>query len=162
MRLMSEGTKSVLFGAHSIIHSIIVMVAWKKLYGSWPSWRYGICILLHDIGYWGKDYITNKSNDGHAELGANIACWLFGSEYRHFVLGHSSAACKKFGITKSLLEAPDDYSWVIAPLFWMEWNALLENFDVSPKEWKEAVRANFYAEKKLSGTELFHKTRGGK
>ena len=96
MKLMAEGTKSVLFGAHSVIHSIVVMLAWKKLYGVWPSWKTCICILIHDIGYWGKNYITDKNNDGHAELGAKIAGKLFGPPYFYLVLGHSRAAIKKF------------------------------------------------------------------
>lgn len=149
----------MLFGAHSIIHSIVVMFAWKKLYSTWPSWRECVCILLHDIGYWGKNYITDKTNDGHAELGCRVAHRWFGPEYGHLVLGHSAAACKKFSIPKSKLEEPDDYSWVIAPLFWMRWNAWVEKFEVGPKEWKEAVRKNFYSKNKVSGTELFHKTR---
>lgn len=50
---MKEGTKSVLFGAHSVVHSIMVIIAWKKLYFKWPSWKEIVCIFLHDIGYWG-------------------------------------------------------------------------------------------------------------
>ena len=118
---MKEGTKSVLFGAHSVVHSIMVIIAWKKLYFKWPSWKEIVCIFLHDIGYWGKNYISDKSNDGHAELGCKLAHRLLGAKYGYLVLGHSAAACKKFGISKSKLEAPDDYSWVIAPLLWMKW-----------------------------------------
>ena len=157
--MISEGTKSVLFGAHSIIHSICVIFAWRKLYDVWPSWKVCFCILVHDIGYWGKNYITDKNNDGHAELGCKIAHRLFGAEYGHLVLGHSFSACKKFGIPSSMLEAPDDYSWVIAPLIWMRWNAWLEGFDVKAEDWKEAVKTNFYSKNKISGTELFHKIR---
>jgi len=153
---VKEGTKSVLFGAHSIMHSLVVIISWKKLYHEWPSWKVVVCIFLHDIGYWGKNYISEKSNEGHAELGCRVAHRLFGPEYGHLVLGHSSSACKKFGIPKSLLEAPDDYSWIIAPLWWMHWNAWIENFSVGPEQWKKAVKDNFYKNHKLSGTELFH------
>jgi len=153
---MTEGTKSVLFGAHSIIHSLMVFIAWKKLYGTFPTWKETICILIHDIGYIGKNYITEKNNDGHAELGCKLAHRWFGPEYGHLVLGHSSAAMKKFGIPKSKLEAPDDYSWIIAPLWWMKLNAKIEKFDVGAEEWKAAVTKNFYSKNKMSGTELFH------
>ncbi len=56
---MKQGTVSVLFGCHSIIHSMIVIVAWVKWYGHWPEFWQIICILLHDIGHWGKQYLDN-------------------------------------------------------------------------------------------------------
>lgn len=119
---ISEGTKSVLFGAHSPIHSLFVGIAWRKLYGKWPNWKEWVCIFIHDIGYIGMDYISNKSNDGHAELGTKLAHRWFGPEYGYLVLGHSSSSRIKFGIPKSKLDLPDEYSWVIAPLWWMKWN----------------------------------------
>lgn len=34
---MTEGTRTILFGAHSIIHSILVIQSWKILYGKYPK-----------------------------------------------------------------------------------------------------------------------------
>ena len=80
MKLLSEGTVSVLFGCHSAVHSYYVAKAWRYLYGSWPTWREMLCILLHDIGYIGKDYWSDRSNSGHADLGATIAGLLLGNK----------------------------------------------------------------------------------
>lgn len=160
MRFLSEGTVSVLIGAHSIIHSYYVCKAWKVLYKECPSIKEIICILLHDIGYVGTNYYSNNSNEGHAELGAKIAGLLFGRKYWLLTLGHSSAACSKFGIEKSKLEAPDDYSWIIAPMWWHKFCNKVEGFKNDPEVWIQAVKDNFYSENKISGTELANKLKG--
>ena len=142
MKLMSEGTKSWLFGCHSVIHSLLVIRAWKILYKRWPAPWQIVCILIHDIGYWGKDYLTEKSNAGHAELGGKIAGWLFGAEAEKFVLGHSHSSAKKYNLPLSKLEAPDDYSWIIAPLWRLETNTWVEP-QLHAKEWQDAVKKNW-------------------
>lgn len=154
---MTEGTKSVLFGAHSIIHSIMVYIAWYKLYGKFPSFKETVCILLHDIGYIGKNYLTDKSNDGHAELGANICGYLFGEEYKNLCLGHSSSAQKKYNIEPSKLEKPDEYCWVIAPLIWMKWNNYIEKFGVDPALWKSVITKKLETGNTESGTTTFQR-----
>lgn len=159
MKYMSEGTKSILFGSHSIIHSILVYISWVILYKSLPSFKETVCILIHDIGYIGMNYVTDKSNEGHAELGAYIAKKLFGPTYEEFVLGHSSAAQRKFCVVSSKLEKPDEYSWIIAPIWWIKWNMFLEGFKVDPVEYKKAIKENFYAKNRKSGTEIFTENR---
>jgi len=156
MKFISEGTKSILFGAHSPIHSILVTIAWYKVYGNWPTWKELICIFLHDIGYIGTNYITDKSNAGHAELGTRLVHRWFGAYYGHLILGHSSSARLKFGIPVSKLELPDDYSWVIAPMWWLHWNNWLEGFDVPPSVWKQAMKTKVESKNMISGTDLFH------
>lgn len=71
---MTQGTVSILFGCHSPIHSVLVLMSWKKLYRHWPRWWQIVCIFLHDIGHWGLDYLddVNQKNK-HWELGARIA-----------------------------------------------------------------------------------------
>lgn len=120
---IKQGTWSVLFGCHSIVHSLIVVIAWKKLYGRLPNgWQLG-CILLHDIGHWGKDYLDNyEEKRQHAELGARIAGRLFGKKGYDFVSGHNAYVCEE----RSLLYTPDKYSWIIAPLWWMTTTIIFE------------------------------------
>lgn len=162
MRLLSQGTVSILIGAHSIVHSYYVSKAWKILYGKKPSVKETICILLHDIGYWGTDYYANGSNAGHAELGAKIAGLLFGREYWLLVLGHSASACKKFGIEHSKLERPDEYSWIIQPMFWHKIQNVIEGYKSTPEEWVAAIKENFDSPNHLSGTEIANKLKCNK
>ena len=120
---MKQGTWSVLFGCHSIIHSIVVIVAWRKLYGSLPNWWQVWCILLHDIGHWGKDYLDDyELKKRHGELGAKIAGKLFGKKGFDLINGHNVYQQEN----RSLLFNPDKYSWVIAPLWWMISNTYVE------------------------------------
>lgn len=158
---MTQGTKSILIGSHSVIHSILVIKAWRIVYNKWPSLKIILCIFLHDIGYYGMNYITNKSNIGHAELGARIAKKIFGKEYYELIIGHSASSRNKYKIYDTRLEAPDDYSWLIAPKWWISFSNLIERHHVPMEIWIEAVRKNYYSNNKLSGTELYHSLRKG-
>lgn len=141
---MSEGTKSWLFGCHSIMHSWYVIKAWKHLYGKWPEFWQIVCILIHDIGYCGKEYLTEKSNAGHAELGAHIAGVLFGAKGWLLVAGHSRSSAVKWNMPLSELEAPDDYSWILAPMWWLKTNYYVEpNLGCTAEEWQAAVKLNW-------------------
>ena len=120
---MKQGTVSVLVGCHSIIHSLLVIKAWRHLYGKWPAFWELVCILIHDIGHWGKDYLNNyEEKQQHAELGARVAGVLFGKRGYDLVLGHNAYN----GQPRSKLFEPDKYSWVIAPEWWMVTNTWFE------------------------------------
>ena len=120
---MKQGTISVLFGCHSIIHSLVVIVAWRKWYGRWPKAWQIVCILIHDIGHWGKQYLDNyDEKKKHSLLGAAIAWQLFGDKGYDLIAGHNEYN----GHAKSELYGPDKYSWVIAPLLWMTSNTYFE------------------------------------
>ncbi len=118
---MKQGTASVLFGCHSFIHSIVVYVAWCKLYHSLPNfWETG-CIILHDIGHWGKNYLDDyELKKRHGELGARVAGKLFGQKGYDLIVGHNPYN----GSSRSKLYNPDKYSWVIAPIWWMTSNCI--------------------------------------
>lgn len=120
---MKQGTVSVLFGCHSLVHSLLVVVAWWKLYHSLPNWWELICILIHDIGHWGKDYLDDyESKRKHGELGASLAKFLFGQKGYDLVAGHNA-----YSVTlRSRLHNPDKYSWVISPTWWVASNSLFE------------------------------------
>lgn len=120
---MKQGTVSVLFGCHSVIHSAIVFVAWWKLYHHPPNFWQTVCILVHDIGHWGKDYLDDyEQKKKHGELGAKVAGLLFGKKGYELVSGHNPYN----GSPKSLLHDPDKYSWIIAPVWWMMSNCIFE------------------------------------
>lgn len=120
---MKQGTVSVLFGCHSLIHSFIVLVAWHKLYGKYPAWWQIVCILLHDIGHWGTNYLDNyEEKKQHYRKGSIWAARLFGQTGFEFVAGH----CSYSNGPRSLLHDPDKYSWVIAPIWWMVSNTWFE------------------------------------
>ncbi len=120
---MRQGTWSVLLGCHSLVHSLVVMIAWRRHHGRWPIWWQVVCILLHDIGHWGKDYLDDyEQKKRHGELGARVAGWLFGKKGRKLVAGHNPYA----GEPSSDLYFPDKLSWVIAPTWWMMSNTWFE------------------------------------
>ncbi len=157
---MKQGTVSVLFGCHSPIHSLIVWIAWVKLYKRYPNWWQTICIFLHDIGHWGKDYLDDyEQKKRHGILGARIANFLFGQKGFDLVSGHNPYN----GAPKSLLHDPDKYSWVIAPTLWMVTNTWFEpklqrkgssRFE-SALMFKNAMRENMDSGFKELGHEIY-------
>ena len=120
---MKQGTKSVLFGVHSIIHSIMVLISWIILYKNFPKFWQLICIFIHDIGFWGTDYIDNiEDKNNHWKLGARIGLKLFGKKGYLFCAGHSSRS----GYAKSKLYKVDKYSHYIIPKILIMWNHIIE------------------------------------
>lgn len=120
---MKQGTVSVLFGCHSVIHSLLVLRAWRKLYGRLPAPWETACIFLHDVGHWGRQYLDDvREKNRHWELGARIAGRLFGRKGFDLAAGH----CRESGHPESRLLKPDKYSWVFEPYWWAWWNALVE------------------------------------
>ena len=115
---MTLGTKTLLFGVHQvIIHPLLVTISWIRLYHSFPNWKELFCIFIHDWGYWGKPNLKNADGDTHPQLGANIAEKLLGSEWRDFILGHSSFYVVRNNIKASKLLAPDKYFHCLIPLW---------------------------------------------
>ena len=157
---MKQGTVSVLIGCHSPMHSLIVLVAWVKLYHGWPKPWQIVCIFLHNIGHWGKDYLDDyEQKKRHGELGATIAKRLFGQRGYDFIAGHNPYN----GAARSLLYNPDKYSWVIAPVWWMITNTWFEpklkrkgsTRRESAIMFKEAMRDNWETGLKELGHEIY-------
>ena len=155
-----QGTWSILLGCHSLIHSLLVLIAWVKWYHSFPSWWQVICILLHDIGHLGKAYLDDyEEKKKHGLLGAKIAKKLFGQKGYDLIMGHNLYK----GYPKSALHDPDKYSWVIAPLWWLITNQMVEpklqRRDCTKREsalkWREAMRENMKTGFKKLGHEIY-------
>lgn len=120
---MKQGTASVLCGCHSPIHSLLVLLAWHKWHRRWPAPWQIVCIFLHDIGHWGKDYLDDyEQKKKHGELGARVATRLFGQKGFDLIAGHNSYDDRP----KSELYTPDKYSWVMAPTWWLILNTWVE------------------------------------
>ncbi len=164
---MKLGTKTLLFGVHQIfLHPLLVLIAWIKLYKSFPSFKELFCIFIHDWGYWGMESLKCAKGDTHPELGARIVNKLFGSEWRDFILGHSSFYIKRNGIPQSKLLPPDKYWHCIIPLWVYKLLAVptgefahyrglkharqVSNLDASDKEWWDELQKVCY--EKTKGT----------
>jgi len=164
---MKQGTTSVLLGCHSLFHSAVVVVAWKKWHKQWPRlWEF-ICILVHDLGHWGKQYLDNyEEKKEHSLLGAQIARKLFGEKGYLLVAGHN----EYMGLPRSTLYYPDKYSWVIAPLWWMVTNTIFEpklkrrgyTRRQSALMFKEAVTKNMETDFLEKGHEIYLRQWEGK
>jgi hypothetical protein len=94
---MNIGTKSLLFGVHQFLwHPWTVARAWRRLYGHWPSFNVWICILCHDLGYWGCPNMDGMEGRKHPECGARIAGKLVYWKCR--LLGNSKSVALTFGL----------------------------------------------------------------
>jgi len=158
---MTEGTKSLLFGSHQfIMHPLMVTLAWRRLYGRWPKPWQLVCIFLHDIGHFGKDYLTyfeHKKN--HWKLGANIAGKLFGDHAYWFTRWHSKTSNGGCWQGSKLFWA-DKYSWLIAPKWWLRTNNVVEGFSKRQHdEWFKRAKENWDNGCPKGSHELYLETR---
>lgn len=131
---MKQGTVSWFIGCHSVFHSWLVIRAWHHLYSTWPDGMELVCILVHDIGHIGKQYLDDiEQKKEHWELGARIARSLFGHKGWALVAGH----CEYSGAPHSLLYFADKYSWMYEPYWWAWWQGFVEpklRMGYSPRE----------------------------
>lgn len=130
------GTRSVIYGYHcQLIHPIVVLVAWVKLYG-WPNCQTLVAIFVHDLGYWGRPKMDDENGELHPILGAlimnalfdhkticptcrrgaRVDCWGY---WGRFALFHSRAFAKKHGEHHSKLCVADKYAIAICPI-WLQ------------------------------------------
>lgn len=163
---MKQGTASVLWGCHSVVHSLLVLLAWRRLYGRWPLGWQLVCIFLHDIGHWGLDYLSDfEQKRRHWELGASVGRYLFGHRAYSFLAGH----CSHSGYQKSDLYKADKYSWYLAPTWWLLWNNVVEpelmvNCSSNPeavRKFQSAVRRSIETGQYVSTHSLYLERRRG-
>jgi len=113
---ISQGTISVIFGCHSPIHSLLILISWRILYNCFPKWWQIVCIFLHDWGHWGMNYLDDYSKKKqHWQLGASLAYKLYGKKGFSFCAGHTSHS----GEPQSKLAKADKYSRYICPTWWV-------------------------------------------
>lgn len=114
---MKIGTRSILFGVHAFWwHPLVVLLAWFRLYKSFPKWWQLIAIFCHDLGYWGLPNIDGPEGKQHptkgAALTAKIVALFMGPSWDvyFFSLLHSRDAAARAGLPVSDLYAPDKYA----------------------------------------------------
>ncbi len=157
---MTEGTRSYLYGCHQFfMHPLMVTLAWKRLYGRMPRpWQLG-CILLHDIGHIGRDYLTYYSEKRkHWILGARIAKKLFGEKGYALVASHTGQS----GFPRSELYYSDKYSWILSPIWWLRLNDKVEKFGKhrSLHVWRNLMIENFKNDCPKGSHEIYLELRG--
>ena len=157
---MTEGTKSLLFGCHQFfMHPFFVLIAWVKEYRSWPRFWELVCIVLHDVGHIGKQYLSDPSAKAeHWKLGAQICGRLFGQRGFEMVAGHVG----KSGFTRSKLFIPDKRSWLETWDWWM-WATYYVEFSpspVTPPVFKRLVAENLEKDCPKDSHDIYLETRG--
>jgi hypothetical protein len=113
---MRVGTKSVIFGVHAIlVHPFFVAWAWRKLWGFPWDPRLWAAFFVHDMGYVHKPNMEGREGQRHVVMGGRIMGWLFGPEWRDFVLCHSRHWAESTGIPYSKLCLADKLAFVLTP-----------------------------------------------
>lgn len=147
---MTIGTRSVLYGAHAFwLHPFSVLLAWRRLYGSWLGWRELVAIALHDVGYWGKPNLDGPEGKEHPWLGAIwvakiimlvdwrrwlcrktlLNCsphfWFAAQEVVAWVACHSRDFAQQYSMPVSALYAPDKLAIFYDPAWFYLWRTRL-------------------------------------
>lgn len=151
--LFPIGTRSILWGVHSMLwHPFVVLLGWITLFGL-PSLKELLCIIVHDIGYIGMRNIDGIEGITHCQMGAKMAGKLLGERYRELVLHHSRTYCKTFGGAPSKLCWADKVS-ILYEIQWFyifrarlsgeikEWRGVTKDkypLDMSDKEWLKSI-----------------------
>jgi hypothetical protein len=113
---MRVGTKSILFGVHSMfLHPLFVAAAWWRLYGFPYDPRLWFAFALHDAGYLGRSSMEGPGGETHVELGAKIMGAIFGAKWKEFCLCHSRYYARARGLRISKLCVADKLAFVLTP-----------------------------------------------
>jgi hypothetical protein len=113
---MTVGTRSVVFGVHSIfVHPFFVAAGWWKLYGVPHDARLWLSFALHDIGYFGRSSMEGPEAEAHVESGARIMGKLFGADWAEFCRRHSRYYARSRGLQISRLCVADKLAFVLTP-----------------------------------------------
>lgn len=142
---MKQGTKSILIGCHQFFwHPLFVYLGWIMYHNRFPKFWELICIILHDIGVYGTNYLEDKNSKLlHPVYGMAITEKLFGKKGFNLIGGHSLEYIKYYNefiksddeeelIISNLFYA-DKYSYLIIPNFILSWQHFIE----FPTLWKE-------------------------
>jgi len=153
-----------------LLHPIFVLMAWKLEHKTFPKWWEIICIFLHDVGIYGKNYLSDdEAKNGHWETGAYICSHIFLRLKRQTTLrfkayrlcaGHCP---EESGFPESKLSRADKRSRLVAPMWWTWWEYWVEFSSISSPEyvrrWRKAVAENLRREKPMGNHELYIRNR---
>lgn len=111
---LKTAPRSYLVGMHNpIIHTATIIMAWTRLFASFPNIKELLCILVHDIGYLGQTSIDGEDNR-HPEFGAQM-CSVLGHEYYQLCIAHSREYAQLLGLPLSRLGYADKGSVLMYP-----------------------------------------------
>jgi hypothetical protein len=173
--MLALGTKSLLFGTHQcLFHPLTVALAWRRLYGRWPSWVAWVAIFTHDLGYLSSPEMDGPVGEQHPVRSARLA-WklvyklarLFGRDidgatkeaaYAHgLVLAHSRHLAVKRG------DVPSDLCWADkACIFYdPQWLYILRaRLSGEMKEWRGNAAKSGHVPLSATDAEWFQWYRG--
>jgi hypothetical protein len=115
---MRVGTKSLLFGVHQVfIHPLVVTLAWRKLYGKWPTPMQLVCIIIHDWGSWGCTTMDGADGKNHPQWAAKKVS-KYGHCYHDLCLYHSRHVARVPRRPVSALYYADKLSFAYMP-WWL-------------------------------------------
>ncbi|HEV2416470.1 MAG TPA: hypothetical protein VGX94_01565 [Terriglobia bacterium] len=113
---MRVGTKSILFGAHSLmVHPFALFEAWRRLYHFPWDPRLWVVFAVHDLGYFSRSSMDGAGSEAHVELGGKIMEMLFGRCWGDFCRRHSREWCRRHGKRYSRLCVADKLAFVLTP-----------------------------------------------
>lgn len=137
LRHQPVGTRSLLVGGHQfLIHPVACALAWRQLYGSWPTaLPYWVAFLVHDWGYWGLTNMDGEEGKNHPERGGDIMAWLFDPtaqdifddrlvSWAEFTWAHSRSYQRQYHLSPSRLMHADKRAtgmlpvWLLGLLYW--------------------------------------------
>jgi len=111
------GTRSLLIGAHWPLHNVMVVLAWRWLYGSWPTLREMAAIGLHDVGYLGCREMDGPDGTMHPDVGATLGDRFLGRDMGDLIRGHSKGYAETVRVPLSRLYGPDKLSHAFEPVW---------------------------------------------
>ncbi len=182
---MTEGTKSYIIGCHQfLLHPIWCLLAWRLEYKEFPKWWELICILLHDIGICGRQYLSDDAaKKGHWERGTRLAgrvvsmmkkepIYWIGNEgedpwkvplWKRAIEMCSGHCPEESRYPESKLSRADKRSRLVAPMWWTWWEYWVEFSGVRKpghvRQWRRAVAENLKRERPLGNHELYMRER---
>lgn len=141
---MRVGTRSLLFGAHCVpIHTLMIALAWWRLYGAPLDLRLWCAFVVHDFGYFGCPEMDGAKGECHPALGGRIMRALFGPAWGNFTAAHSRFYAAFAGLSVSDLCAADKLAtalepwWLYLPRAWAS-GELREYMDGGPARYPAA------------------------
>lgn len=115
---MKVGTKSLLCGCHQfVLHPAFVYLAWIRCYRELPNPKETVCIIIHDLGYWGKPNMDGEEGERHPIWAADFADKHFGVRYGDLCLYHSRFLSKRHKHQVSKLCLPDKVGVGMMPVW---------------------------------------------
>jgi hypothetical protein len=161
---MRIGTRSLLFGAHCVpIHTVMLAVAWWRLFGPPRGHKLWLSFLVHDLGYFGCREMDGAEGELHPALGGKLMR-VFGREWEIFTAAHSRYYARRLGVPPSRLCAADKLAtalepwWLYLPRAWLS-GELRYYMETGPERYPYAYPVGVIRDKRRWFANLQHHNR---